>query len=170
MYRDNWVEYNKSFYNSADMKKWAKCYLSNLPRKVTALVSIGNSGCSIASAMLTITKRDLKHLAIRKKEESAHEEYAGFRVREQDRIAIVDDFICSGDSIELILDNLFDRYDIERKNIVCILVNHRTDGNTKRFGYHEIQIPVIYAIQPKKRKRATSQEIIQDVVRADAND
>ncbi len=124
------MEYRKSFFRSDNLQKYAKEYLKVLPKDVTCLVSRGSSGCSIASAMLVLSERRLKHWYIRKERERAHEGWdAGFR-NKRDIFAIVDDFINSGQTVEKIINYIKKEYGI--KNIRCIIVAYNDDYELKR--------------------------------------
>lgn len=97
--------YDKSFYNKKDLKYFAKLYLKFLPEDVTGLVSMGSSGCSIASAMLVLHKKRLDHFHIRK-EEMSHSTYTSIPSNKNHVLAIVDDFISTGKTILKITERL----------------------------------------------------------------
>jgi orotate phosphoribosyltransferase-like protein len=102
------MEYAKSFYNTNELKTYAEKYLKKLPKDVTCLLSIGSSGCSIASAMLALSTKNLRHISVRKEKEArkSHDwEYAGVR-DSKDIYCIVDDFISTGATIENLLKKI----------------------------------------------------------------
>ena len=95
--------YNTSLYCGKDLKLAAEAYAAMLPSDVTMLVSGGSSGCAIASAMLVVVDRDLKHLSVYSDSHKSHrgveKHTAGPYVSPKDVVAIVDDFIDSGKTI-----------------------------------------------------------------------
>lgn len=114
-------KYNKSFYNTKDLKRFTSLYLEKLPKDVTALISTGSSGCSIATSILLNCDRELKHGYIRKSDEKNHvsgnhllfdQEISG-----NDVLAIVDDIIASGHTIDVILDFLY-KYSYKVKYVI----------------------------------------------------
>lgn len=110
-------EYNKSFYNKRDLKYFAKLYLEFLPKDVTGLVSMGSSGCTIASAMLLLHNKRLNHYYIRKENEESHEHMT--YIYNSKTLAIVDDFISSGKTIINICERL-KTYAIKPKYILVL--------------------------------------------------
>lgn len=104
------ISYAESFFSSTKLKYFVKCYLEVLPDDVNCLVSMGSSGCSIASAMLLVSKKPLKHIYLKKGNERSHNTFSGPNICYNDVIAIVDDFISTGNTIKKIhnkLDKVF---------------------------------------------------------------
>lgn len=95
------MEYNKTLFHSNSLKIWAKKYADALPNDVTVLVSMGSSGCAIASAIL-MRKKKLRHFYIKKYGEAgiSHSNHSDCFPREKDIVCFVDDFISSGDTLE----------------------------------------------------------------------
>jgi len=94
------VQYSESFYDSERLREWAKQYLDKLPKDAHALVSTGSSGAAIASAMLTLSRRKLTHIYIRKSGEDAHDmRHGGSWVKHIPKFCFVDDFISDGCTI-----------------------------------------------------------------------
>jgi len=91
--------YRKSFFNK-HLKDYARAYLNVLPPEVTCLVSMGSSGCAIASAMIALaTDRDLHNLYVKKQSEVSHSGIGGQFNHVGEVTAIVDDFIDTGDTV-----------------------------------------------------------------------
>lgn len=104
------IEYGESFFSSKSFKRYVKYYTKVLPDDVNCLVSMGSSGCSIASAMLLVSKYPLKHIYLKKNNEKSHNAFSGPNICYNDVVAIVDDFISTGATIRKIhkkLDRLF---------------------------------------------------------------
>ena len=99
------VQYNDTLYNSRALKEIAREYIDCLPSSVTCLVSRGASGCAIATAMLMLAPRILKHYHIRK-EYSAHASHGGFFPQPHDVLAFVDDFINLGGTVQYVQGQL----------------------------------------------------------------
>lgn len=98
------MRYAISFYHTKSLQAYAKKYLKVLPKIVTTLVSTGSSGCSIASAMLCLSKRKLFHYYIPKGNEVRH--MTPVINLEHQNVAIVDDFICTGSTVIRLLEVL----------------------------------------------------------------
>lgn len=113
------IEYNQHFFRSYTLKECAEIYLNFLPLETDGLLSTGTSGCSIASAMLSLTSRYLTHTYIRKEGEYAHMPFGGILPDKHRKYVIVDDFVSGGTSIKRILE-FAQRNDLE---IIAILVN-----------------------------------------------
>lgn len=144
--------YGDDFFINSKFKRIAKAYLECLPNEVTHLVSQGSSGCAIASAMLVLCERELKHVFVRKEGEKAHcQGSVGWRPSyPEDVAAVVDDLVSTGETVRTLLDwdrkisgcvryvivNYFESFSsclqIERRYPVkCIEVRKNTE--TKRF-------------------------------------
>jgi adenine/guanine phosphoribosyltransferase-like PRPP-binding protein len=147
------VIYNQTFYRTDALREAADIYLEALPKEVTILVSMGNSGCSIAAAMLARSDRQLYHVCFRKIEEEismSHSSTSG----QTDKlfgsgglIAIVDDFISGGETCTRILETLEQRH-IERGKIRAIIVSFSEILKEETFQtFHEI--PIIKVEFPK---------------------
>lgn len=121
--------YSKTFYEADTLKEEAKKYLKVLPKEVNVLVSMGSSGCSIASAMLVLSNRRLEHCHIRKDGEKAHTpDYTGYKPNRGDVIAIVDDFIATGDTINNIIDKLRSKsFKVKQNQIKIIIVDDSSE-------------------------------------------
>lgn len=116
--------YGQGLYNH-DIKKHAKEFLSVLPRDVNHLATIGSSGCAIASAMLTVSRRNLKHIHYRKDGESAHTSsciapYISDHAPKGTKVAIVDDFF----ETEKTIYNLIRRVKADGLSLQIIIVSH----------------------------------------------
>jgi orotate phosphoribosyltransferase-like protein len=101
--------YDSDCFLSVSLKEVAKSMIRQINRLnksgacIDTIISRGSSGCTLASAILALSKKDLYHLHIRKPNETSHgvNEYAGEWGHEQ--AVIVDDFIMSGKTITTIL-------------------------------------------------------------------
>jgi phosphoribosylpyrophosphate synthetase len=114
-------EYGSSFYNTKELKYYVEKYIKKLPKDVTCLVSIGSSGCAIASAMLILSKKSLGHISLRKNNmESQHATFYAGKSKPDDVCCIVDDFINTGETIK----NIINKLSIFENNIKYILVEH----------------------------------------------
>jgi orotate phosphoribosyltransferase len=131
-----YVYYAKTFFNSKELKWWANKYLEKLPPDVKGLVSRGSSGCAIASAMCVLSERPLTNLVIRKPNERAHGEIAGTLPSEP--VAIVDDFISDGITMEAILAEM--RRKTPEAKLVCIIVEY---SPALEFKWQDKIIPII---------------------------
>jgi orotate phosphoribosyltransferase len=119
------IYYGETFFNSNQLKKAAQVYLDNLPLTVTYLLSQGRSGCSIASAMLSLSERELHHICINKKDENSHGQSGNDYTPKRSVYVIVDDFIESGETIR----HLLSIAQSEDFDVFCILVSSNgTDG------------------------------------------
>ena len=102
------VEYNKDLYNYYDLTKWAKRYVKKLPKDVTGLLSIGASGCAIASAMMVICgeQRELTHYHIKSKtsHQADYEPMTNIHNIEENVIAFVDDFFQTGETFRKVME------------------------------------------------------------------
>lgn len=122
------MQYNQTLYRSLEVSREAARYLATLPEDVTSLVSRGYSGCAIASAMITLAGlegRSLQHVCIRKNAEAGHQHFGGQLPWQDSILAIVDDFIDTGDTIEAIVEIISKAMLFKR--ISCILVHHIYD-------------------------------------------
>lgn len=121
------IRYCGTFYHGNRLSSAAKVYLEHLPSGVKGLLSQGTSGCAIASAMLTKSRRDLNHVAVRKDGESSHQQgYAGNT--EIVKYAIVDDFIDTGKTVK----NVWDWAKARGLDVVVVLVGRITNAKIKR--------------------------------------
>jgi len=139
------VYYNETFFNSNKLKDVVPFYTAALPNNVTFLMSMGYSGCSIASAMLFNSKRDLKHIAIRKSLINEHSPIGGCYPDSSDVICIVDDVIQSGQTII----NIFQGTPIEiTDNVKYILIGRKLgnawDKVAKDFSLEKIKLIEIF--------------------------
>lgn len=112
------LEYATTFYKTKTLKQYAKAYLKVLPDNIDTLLSSGSSGSAIASAMIVLSNKSLKHRYIPKVNEYRH---AGNYVDWSSDMAIVDDFIASGNTMKHIVDSVPAIY---HQYIKCIVVNH----------------------------------------------
>lgn len=119
------IVYGIGLYTS-DIKKHAKEYLAVLPKEVTLLVSMGSSGCAIASAMLTLSRRKLEHLQYRKPQEDAHSKHCicpsvwkDNRPKPNTNVALVDDFITIGKTMACLVDKATG----DKLNIKAIIIS-----------------------------------------------
>ena len=122
------LRYATDLYNAIELKYWAQWYLEVLPKGVRTLVVRGSSGISLASAMCTLSTRPLNFVALRKPGESAHSAaYAGTFPHERNaHLAIVDDFIQTGATIEAIKRGLVDYGKLHL--LKYIIVSHVDSG------------------------------------------
>ena len=103
-----YYNYGHSFFTQ-DLKLWTRAFLRVLPSDVTCLLSRGSSGCSIASAMLVLSERELYHIHIKKKGEPSHSSIAG-EFGEDSVIAIVDDLVDTGETVRILVEAAADQY------------------------------------------------------------
>ena len=142
------VNYGESFYYSDELKKCARAYVGNLPEDVNVLVSIGSSGCAIASAMMMISDRPLEHYSVRRKRNEGHSSsHAGFiRRHNKDMIAcFVDDFISTGASVDKVL-----KWDIENYDFIKYVLVSRGDTYCVSTGIKKVEIINHIYIQKEK--------------------
>lgn len=141
------VNYEDTFFKSKSLLKAAKVYLKYLPTDVKILLCSGSSGCSIASAMTAlalvgpkITRRNLAVIYLRKDKENAHGGAAAGPCTELPgrNIAIVDDFIVTGDTIQ----RLWNYINREDAILRCVIVGHKGDSSIVR-ELEESQIEII---------------------------
>jgi orotate phosphoribosyltransferase len=92
------VEYKSPFFTQ-DLKSCAHEYLQRLPGEVDGLVSIGSSGCAIASAMMVLSNRIKTNVCIRKSDEKSHNNSPTGLHGKASVYAIVDDFIDTGTTV-----------------------------------------------------------------------
>lgn len=161
------VTYQKTFFESEDLQAFASVFLRALPADVDKIVSTGSSGCSIASAMLAISKRKLQHFYIRKEKER-QESHGNSVVGNLDclygKVAIVDDFIASGETIRRVISKLeslqgaFNSGDVE---IACIIVGYR-DGDNSRKVIEELGLEVKIVKPGKRAYSIQSSRIIKE--------
>lgn len=127
------ILYNETLYNSKGIRKSAEQYLKVLPRNVTHLLSIGNSGCAIASAMLTLSRRKLRHTCYRKaRDNMSHSSFSGGTILFCDICAIVDDFIISYHSISILFKRVLEYQPDRIDRIKYIIVDHAGDTPLKQ--------------------------------------
>jgi orotate phosphoribosyltransferase len=97
-----YYNYPTSFFNS-DLKKWGELYTKALPEDVTCILTTGGSGCSIGSAIMMLTTNpDLKHAHLKKNVDVAHSRIS-FYPTQYDTVAIVDDFIATGVTVDTLV-------------------------------------------------------------------
>ena len=123
------VHYQSTFFKRDSLREAAQTYLRWLPKDVNTLISTGSSGCAIATAMVTISNRTLRHVFIRKQYEmKAHgNRFVGFDygMQEYAKCAIVDDFIHTGRTITKLM-----KYLPERELCVdTVIVGHNSGFN-----------------------------------------
>jgi orotate phosphoribosyltransferase len=126
------VDYNSSFYQTKELRYWARQYLKYLPKEVTFLVSTGRSGCAIASAMIVLSKRPLFNISANKPKEETHGGIAyPIYPKETDIGCIVDDFISTGKTVY----DLYSRFSLY--NIQYVLVSIDSE---EEFYLNKIQL------------------------------
>ncbi len=111
------IHYQQTFFNPRDLIKAARAYLSVLPKDTDILVSTGSSGCAIATAMITLSTRRLRHVFIRKPYElkSHGNKFVGWEYGEMDEAkhyVMVDDFVHSGRTINRLMKQCSERFHI----------------------------------------------------------
>ena len=101
------IHYQNTVFNPHTLREAAKRYLDRLPKDINVLVSTGSSGCAIATAMVTLSDRTLRHVFIRKSYEmKAHgNRFVGYEygTMQDCKFAVVDDFIHTGRTIKRLL-------------------------------------------------------------------
>lgn len=114
-------DYGISFFDNR-LKEFAKAYLRHLPGDVTVLLCTGSSGCSIASAMIVLSKNPLRSIYVRKEGEKSHRDgsVGNCDMRPNDVVFIVDDFIEKGYTVARLLEWA----DKRKFKVTGILVNH----------------------------------------------
>lgn len=125
------VHYQKTFFNGRTLHVAARNFLNRLPKNVNTLVSAGSSGCAIATAMVALSDRNLRHVFIRKTYElKTHgDKFVGFEYGMQDdcTCAIVDDFIASGRTVRRLMKAVPER----ELNVTTILVGDAPGFNSQ---------------------------------------
>jgi len=113
------VTYGQSLFYGSSLKQIVLEYLALLPDDIDTLVSRGSSGCAICTAMLLCSERQLYHVSYRKEGEDSHSGlgYSGGFGRHE--IAIVDDFISTGQTVKFLVDKLTG----ENRKVGAIVVN-----------------------------------------------
>lgn len=106
------MQHNSTLYDSKSLQKTAIAYLKKLPKGTNKLVSIGASGCAIASAMLAMEPiKSLLHTHYYPEGENMsargfEKTSSGKHLCLGDKIVIVDDLIDTGASIQKVLDEI----------------------------------------------------------------
>jgi len=119
--------YDRIFFQSGQLKDAAKRMLRLIGKlnrggaNIDTVISRGSSGCSIAAAILALSKKEMHHLYIRKPGEDSHGKIYQSGRWGSGKAVIVDDFISTGATITAILDSV-PVYD-KKSCIVCVLVN-----------------------------------------------
>lgn len=97
------LSYSCSLYQSKGLGEIAREYYKAIPKDVKYIVTMGTSGCSLATAILMVADRELFHVSFRKEGESAHSsKYAG-EINGAGSAVIVDDFIATGETVQKIM-------------------------------------------------------------------
>ena len=135
------MQYGQSFYKTTTLRAYAKAYLKMLPKDVDILISTGSSGCAIASAMLCLSTRPLRHIYIPKSKEIRHST-TDVSLRSQQFVAIVDDFICTGETIHRIIDILNSKFKVSGDKIYILTTSEQAE-----FSYIERKIDFYSYIQ-----------------------
>lgn len=111
------VHYQQTFFDPKYLREAAKRYLARLPKEVEVLVSTGSSGCAIATAMIALSQRRLRHVFIRKSYEmkSHGNRFVGYDYEHMNDLtpanfAVVDDFIHSGRTLKRLLRQCPERF------------------------------------------------------------
>jgi hypothetical protein len=118
------IDYGTSLYCSWELKTIAKYALKFLSPKSNYLISSSSSGCALATAMLTLSRRDLRHLYLRKPTEKSHD--TDLHAGDSSYLAIpssftfVDDFIASGTTLRRVIDYAQNH----NLNIIQVIVSH----------------------------------------------
>ena len=137
--------YNDECFKSADLRKFAESmvrkikWLNSEGGNIDTIISRGSSGCSLASAVLALADFPLYHLFIRHPSafHTEHGEQNNAGMWGKGNAVIVDDFICSGETISIILNSepVISRVErLKDREIVGVLI-------CARDGSHE-QLPV----------------------------
>jgi orotate phosphoribosyltransferase len=128
------VGYSTTFFRSWTLKEAAKVYIRRLPKDVDGLLTQGTSGCAIASAIMALSNRDLRHISVRKDKEEAHS--AGFAgVYNSGKYVIVDDFMSTGQTVS----RLWNWAKARNLEVVAVIVGHEGYSSIVR---DEIKCPV----------------------------
>ncbi len=143
------IKYGDGLY-TVDIAKHAKEYLAVLPRDVKVLVSMGSSGCAIASAMLALSRRKLEHFQYRKDGEHSHAQdrigkiaYGKRKPPPKTKIAIVDDFITTGKTIATLIDRAIK----DKQNIRGIIISKIWDEEALKIHLCKIKKYPILNVQ-----------------------
>src|SRR3972149_525409 len=108
------IHYQHTFFNPHTLREAAKRYLARLPKDINVLVSTGSSGCAIATAMVILSDRTLRHVFIRKPYEmkSHGNQFVGYEygTMEDCKFAVVDDFIHTGRTLKRLLKQCPERF------------------------------------------------------------
>jgi len=134
------VSYENSFFISESVNKWAHYFNRFIPNGIDGIISRGSSGCSIATAILTVsTNPELRHFYFRKDGEDSHggshTAYLYKREGEDKKVVIVDDFIQTGSTLDHLL-----RHAEESKMIVVAIIVGRHNGNETATEYRGIKL------------------------------
>jgi orotate phosphoribosyltransferase len=148
------LTYGESFYDSVSLGYYARRYLRALPKEVHKLLSQGTSGCAIASAMLSISKRKLMHTCVRKEGERAHLPY---NIQAYDGCyAIVDDLVDTGNTIHRLLA-FTDLHGLRVRYVIVGLITSEyipcLEKDLKERNIRLIQIEPIWHGRKKKSNR-----------------
>lgn len=112
------MKYAESFYKPITLKRYARAYLKFLPEEVECLVCSGSSGVTIATAMILEAQEQGKELTICHVRKSGQSHrcapgddpyewtYSGSLWGVEDKIAIVDDFVALGRTVNAILEGV----------------------------------------------------------------
>jgi orotate phosphoribosyltransferase-like protein len=123
------VTYDYECFRSVSLREAAKSMVKQINKlnkggaNIDTVISRGSSGCSLASAILALSKTKLFHLYIRKEHEQSHglDDRAG--TWGSGNAVIVDDFIMSGRTITTILES--SPVSKRRKKVVGVLIGAR---------------------------------------------
>lgn len=138
----HFVSYNYSFYVGECLIEAAKDYLKLLPPETTTIVYRGYSGAMIASAMLSVSPKNLKAMGIRRNPNEGHSGLTGLHQTDREKFIIVDDFICTGNTITHILRELF-YLGVKEEGILGIIVHRDERGEEDRKIYPLTNIPIL---------------------------
>ena len=132
------VRYEKDFFQSNTLTEVARNMvlrirqLNREGKNIDTLISRGSSGCSIASAILALSRKRMYHLYIRKPNDDSHGNPHKAGDWGKGNAVIVDDFIRSGRTVTELMDSTPVCWDKER--VVGVLIGAKN-------GYHN-ELPV----------------------------
>ena len=99
--------YNRTLYQGQGLKLWAGKILKKLPPETDTLVCMSSSGMSLASAVATLSDKELQIKYVRKVGEKSHGGDTTSLERTAKYVVFIDDFISTGATFEACLDEIY---------------------------------------------------------------